>query len=265
MGEISYAPLIQDMTWSYSRLKAFETCKHNWFLRYIRGVKDLPCFYTSYGSFIHQLLEAYYNGKLERNRLVAEFLLSFTKKVKGMRPDGKIVARYIESGKNYFSSFEPLPFKQLWIEERRGFKVGGRDFVGVVDYLGADETGAIYLVDNKSRDLKPRSGRKKPTAKDAELDDMLRQLYLYCIPVFDEFGKFPDWLCFNCFKSNVFIKEQFHIEKFEEAKQWALSLIEEIEAEEDFDPNPDYFFCKWLCGVSDKCAYYEEENRGRRR
>lgn len=140
-----------------------------------------------------------------------------------------------------------------------------RRFTGVVDFLGESVNGELFLVDNKSRELKERSGRAKPTAKDQELDDMLRQLYLYSIPVFDEFGRYPDWLCFNCFRSGVFIKEQFDIEKFEEAKRWALNLIEEIEREEDFDPNPNYFFCKWLCGVNDKCEYYEEETKGRRR
>lgn len=259
MSEISYAPLIGDMTWSYSRLKAFESCRHNWFLRYIRGLKDLPCFYTSYGSFLHRILEAYYTGKLRKTELPGEFLSNFRREVKGLRPEGKIVQKYIESGVNYLSSFEPLPFKPIWIEEKRDFTLENRKFTGILDFLGESESGELVLVDNKSRDLKPRSNRKRPTAKDTELDDMLRQLYLYSIPVFESFGRYPDWLCFNCFRSGVFIKEPFHTERFEEAKQWALSLIEEIEAEEDFEPTLDFFFCKWLCGVSDKCVYRENE------
>lgn len=264
MSDVSYAPLIQDMTWSYSRLKAFETCKHHWFLRYILGLRDLPCFYTSYGSFMHQILEHYYTGKIKKSQMLAEFLLNFRKSVAGPRPDGKIVRKYIEAGKTYLSTFDPLPHKRLWVEERREFQLDGRKFTGIIDLLVESINGELFLVDNKSRDLKPRSKRAKPTAKDLELDDMLRQLYLYSIPVFEEFGRYPDWLCFNCFKSGVFIKERFDIEKFEEAKRWALGLIEEIEREEDFDPNPDFFFCKWLCGVNDKCVYYEEEHGGRR-
>lgn len=79
-----------------------------------------------------------------------------------------------------------------------------------LDFLGESEAGELVLVDNKSRDLKPRSNRKRPTAKDTELDDMLRQLYLYSIPVFESFGRYPDWLCFNYFRSGVFIKERFY-------------------------------------------------------
>lgn len=36
MGEINYAPLIDDMVWSYSRIKAFEDCPYRWYLKYIK-------------------------------------------------------------------------------------------------------------------------------------------------------------------------------------------------------------------------------------
>ena len=268
MGDISYAPLIEDMTWSYSRLKAFESCKQNWFLRYIRGVKDIPCFYTNYGSFMHRILEGYYSGKLTKQQMLTEFLIHFRDEVKGQRPDGKIVNKYILSGTSYISSFEPFDLESLWVEKRCSFSVEGRQFVGVIDFLGRSKDGELYLIDHKSRELKPRSGRANPTVKDRELDDMLRQLYLYCVPVFEEFGCFPNFLCFNCFKNGengALIKEPFHKEAFEEAKRWALDLIRQIEAEEDFDPNPDYFFCKWLCGVNDKCQTYADEMSDRRR
>lgn len=43
MGEISYAPLIEDMVWSYSRIKAFDDCPYRWYLKYIRHLhgKDM--------------------------------------------------------------------------------------------------------------------------------------------------------------------------------------------------------------------------------
>lgn len=36
MGEVNYAPLIDDMVWSYSRIKAFEDCHYRWYLKYIK-------------------------------------------------------------------------------------------------------------------------------------------------------------------------------------------------------------------------------------
>lgn len=256
MSDISYRPLIRGMTWSYSRLKAFESCKHYWFLKYIRGVKELSCFYTSYGTFIHEILERYYSGKIKASQMLTEFLIHFAERVKGPRPSQTVVSNYISAGRAYFSAFEPFEMTALWVEKKLLFDLDGHAFVGVVDYLGETDSGELCLVDHKSRDLKPRSKRKKPTSKDAELDDMLRQLYLYCIPVKEEFGRFPDYLCFNCFRTGVFIKEPFDEQKFTEAKRWALELIEAIESEEEFEPTESYFFCRWLCGVCDKCEYY---------
>lgn len=264
MADISYRPLIRGMTWSYSRLKAFESCRHYWFLKYIRGIKELESFYTSYGAFMHEILERFYSGKISSGQMLTEFFLHFAERVKGQRPSSKIVDKYINAGREYLASFEPLPMKTLWVEKKLLFDLDGHPFVGIVDYLGESDTDGLCIVDNKSRDLKPRSKRSKPTVKDAELDDMLRQLYLYCIPIYSEFGKYPDFLCFNCFKSGVFIKEPFRMEAFEEAKRWALDLIETIEAEEDFEPTQDYFFCRWLCGVNDKCIYDIESREERR-
>ena len=194
------------MTWSYSRLKAFESCKYYWFLRYIRNVKDLGGFYTTYGSFMHEILEMFYSGKLDKNQMLTEYFSRFFECVKGRRPSSKIVEKYILAGQTYLKCFEPLPLKPIWIEKKLSFELDGRHFVGVADFLGRSDEWGLCLVDNKSRDLKPRSTRKKPTAKDIELDDMLRQLYLYSIPVYEEFGAYPDYLCFNCFKTGVFIK-----------------------------------------------------------
>lgn len=264
MSDISYYPLIKGMTWSYSRLKAFESCKHYWFLRYIRQVKELDTFYTTYGSFMHEILEGFYSGRVKKEHMLAEFFLNFSKRVRGQRPSSKIVAKYIRAGQEYLSSFEPLKMRPLWVEKKLSFDLDGHPFVGIVDFLGESDTDGLCLVDNKSRDLKPRSKRAKPTAKDAELDDMLRQLYLYSIPVQEEFGKYPDYLCFNCFKTGVFIKEPFREERFEEAKRWALDMIVKVEAEEEFEPTQDYFFCRWLCGVSDKCVYDIESREERR-
>ena len=38
MGEVNYRPIIQDMTWSYSRIKSFGDCPYRWFLKYIQPI-----------------------------------------------------------------------------------------------------------------------------------------------------------------------------------------------------------------------------------
>ena len=36
MHVINYAPVIDDMIWSYSRIRSFYDCKYRWYLKYIR-------------------------------------------------------------------------------------------------------------------------------------------------------------------------------------------------------------------------------------
>ena len=69
MGEISYAPLIKDMVWSYSRIKAFYDCPYRWYLKYIRKLHGKDMFFSDYGSFVHKLIELYYRGEKTQSQL----------------------------------------------------------------------------------------------------------------------------------------------------------------------------------------------------
>jgi hypothetical protein len=131
------------------------------------------------------------------------------------------------------------------------FSLDGYNFIGIIDAVADD--GKI-IIDHKSRDLKPRSKRKTPTKTDKLLDEYLRQLYLYCIPVIDIYKAPPEKLAFNCFKSS-WVEEDFDVEKFEETKQWAKRMIERIIDNEDWSPRIDYFKCNYLCDVCDHCEY----------
>lgn len=256
MGEVSYRPLIDEMVWSYSRLESFDDCPYRWFLKYIKHCKESDQFYASYGSFMHKLIEQYYRGELEKDEMLTRFLLDFKKEVRGLRPKQGIVEKYIQCGSEYLKSFKPFRFNMVDVEKRVEFSVGDIPFVGFIDYLG-EEDGEYIIVDNKSRDLKPRSKRAIPTVKDQELDLMLRQLYIYSAAVKQEYGKFPKLLCFNCFRTGVFIEEPFNENAYNEAIKWAQKQVEVIKDEEDFIPYLDYFSCRFICGVNNDCDYYE--------
>lgn len=271
MGDISYKPLIEDMTWSFSRVQSFDSCPYKWFLRYIKGWKEDDTFYASYGTFIHKIIQMFYEGKLSATQLPVYYLSNFKQEVRGNKPKEETVRKYINSGAEYFRNFKPFPFDYVAVEKKVEFQIDGIPFVGFIDYLG-EKDGEYYIVDNKSRDLKPRSMRAKPTKKDLELDEMLMQLYLYSIAIKEEFGKYPKELCFNCFKNGQFIREPFVEKKLEEAKRWAVDAIRRIENEEAFKENEDVFKCSWLCGYADRCEFhqdsieeYKEEKREERR
>ena len=254
MGEISYKPIIDDMVWSFSRLNSYNDCPYRWFLKYIKCFNETEKFYTSYGVFMHKILEKHYSGKLLRDNMLIEFLLNFSSEVKGVRPQESTVQKYIEQGSEYLRNFKPLPFEIVSVEDKVEFSIDGIPFIGVIDLLGK-ENGEYIIIDNKSRDLKPRSNRKKPTIKDKELDDMLKQLYLYSGAVFQKYGKYPKELYFNCFRTGTFIREPFNIEAYNNTIRWAKDRITEISNDTDFEANLNFFSCHYICGVSNDCIY----------
>lgn len=260
MGDVSYKPLIDDMTFSYSRINSYDSCPYGWKLNYIDQYTKESKFYSSYGSLMHDILELYYNGKLSKSQLPVEFLIRFSTEVKGLRPSPNIVESYLNKGLEYLRNIKDFELTTLAVERRFNFDIKGIPMTGFIDYLG-EKDGDIYLIDHKSHELKPRSGRVKPTAKDRELDEYLRQLYLYSIAVEQEFNKKPAYLCFNCFKSGVLIKEKFDEQKQQEAIQWAVDTVEKIKNDTDFDPNYDYFYCRWICDQTRNCDVYEEYSK----
>lgn len=264
MGEVSYLPLIENMVWSYSRIESFDDCPYRFFLKYISKCEETDKFYASYGSFMHKLIEKYYIGELSKDEMLTEFLTGFSDNVRGLRPQRSTVEKYIKCGVEYLQGFQPFPYRMLGVEKRVNFEIDAMPFVGYIDYLG-EKDGEYYIIDNKSRDLKPRSNRAIPTVKDQELDSMLKQLYLYSTAIKQEYGKFPKALCFNCFRTGVFIEESFNEDAYNEAVNWAKVKIEEIKATDDFYPNRDFFSCFYICGVSNDCVYDQMAREERRK
>lgn len=255
MGEVSHEPVIRDMAWSYSRIRAFEDCPYRWYLRYIRRLKGKELFFASYGSFMHSLIEAYYTGRMTPAELCDTYLGEFKQRVTGHAPNKKIFSNYFTGGLRYLKGFQPFPYEPLAIEKKVEFNLKGIPFVGYIDFLGKKNSD-LFVIDNKSRNLKPRSGQAAPTKTDEELDAYLIQLYLYSISVEQEYGKLPSALCFNCFRSPVFIEEPFSKEAYEQSKEWLVHKVDEITSETEFRPNMEYFKCRHLCEMQDYCEYY---------
>lgn len=258
MGNVIYKPLIQDMTWSYSRIKAFSDCPYRWYLKYIRypGTRGVPMFFSDYGSFVHELIAAYYAGEKTAGQVHLDYLTGFREAVKGTPPSSGVYVGYFIDGSNYLKSIRPSENEVIAVEQRVSTTVGGIPFVGVIDRLDRADSGELLLIDNKSRALKPRSKRAKPTKADLELDDYLKQLYIYAAFVKDKYGEFPSKLYFNCFRSQTLIEEPFDQSALDKAVSWATHMVRKIENETKFRPDMDYFKCRYLCEMHDQCDYY---------
>lgn len=253
---ISYEPIIDKMVWSYSRVKSFEDCPYKWYLRYIKKLHSKSGFFAEYGSFMHKLIELFLSGEKTRKQVCDMYIKDFKKEVKGRAPNPKIFKSYFSDGIQYLRTMEPPPLKIVAVEKKVEFEIDGLPFIGYIDLLGENING-YYIIDHKSRKLKQRSRRAKPTKDDETLNEYLRQLYLYSSATFEEYGKFPLALCFNCFRTNSLIREPFDAEKYEEARKWLIESVKNIRQETEFRPNLEYFKCTNLCEMNDHCDYYK--------
>jgi len=263
-GEPSiYAPVIDTMEWSYSRIKAFDDCPYRWYLKYLYyagRAKDVEIsqFFSQYGTMMHKLLAWYYGGVLNQNEVLQFYIKQFNHEVTARAPTLNIYKKYYQDGLRAISNLDSakLGDKILAVEEKVKFNIGGKPFVGYIDLVTrTDEKTSI--IDHKSRNLSKRSNRKKPTKRDKELDEYQRQLYLYAEALKQECGAPPDNLVFDCFRSDLVISEPYMEDVCLDAKQWALDKIEEIRCTEEFRPNLEWFKCKNLCEMREQCEFYE--------
>ena len=244
------------MTFSYSRLSAFDSCRYKWFMKYVFGIPKIgDSFFSSYGTFMHDILAKFYRGEGDADALVSYYLKNYFAQVTGKPQKNTTAINYFNAGLDAISNIQPSDKEVLGVEQEVHWTLGGREYIGYIDLVLRDDDGIIIL-DHKSRDLKPRTTRKKPTKGDEELSRYLRQLYLYSIPVYEIYGEYPAHLCFNCYRTGVQISERFDMQAFEETKQWATIKANEIEHNDDWSPNMDYFGCKYLCDVKNECEYY---------
>lgn len=252
---MQYSHIIDDMTWSYSRITAYEDCPYRFYLKYIKKTRGVRHFFSDYGSFMHLIIQKYLTGELKKEELVGYYLANFRQNVIGKAPSQSIFANYFQQGLEYLKNIAPINEKIIGVEKEVVFDLNGKDFVGYIDKVS--ENNGLIITDNKSRTLKPRSKRKKPTKTDKELDNYLRQLYIYSIPIEKEYNELPKKLKFNCFRAQTEITEEFNIDTYEQTKKWAIDTIKTITNEEKWKPNIDWFRCKYLCDVCNECEYYQ--------
>lgn len=246
-----YEFLIDNMTWSFSRINAFHNCKHEWLLSYIECEDRSSNFYAEFGKYCHEILEKFANGELEKKELVPYYEEYFDDNVKSFvyHKTADIRQSYYEKGKAYFENFDLdlSKYEVLGVEKKCKYNLEGKKFIGYIDLLLKDENGDIIVLDHKSSEYPFTPKGKMKKAKEEDFRDYKRQLYLYAKQVFNEYGVFPRYLWWNFFKFREWVKIDFIMEEYEEALEWALKTIKDVYDEADFSPNIDYFYCSNLC------------------
>lgn len=255
--------VINEFTWSFSRLNSFYTCPRMWYIQYILKHEDKGNFFSDYGTHFHKMMELYDKGKLELFELTDYYTDNFNTAVCHDAPPNKYVNlrdSYYEKGLKYLQSFDGHPTETIGVEMKIEYDVDLGDrpihLIGYIDRLSKDENG-IIMTDYKSK--------SKFTSK-KEKEHYLLQLYLYSVGVFKEYGEYPYKLQFDMFKECIIVEELFQRSKMENALQWVRDTIATILSEKEFprqcDDIDNNFFCRNLCGYHTKCVdMMLEENK----
>ena len=243
------------MTWSYSRIQSFLKCPHSFFVHYILGEEEDDTFLASYGTFVHRIHELVLSGILPRSEAAGYYLGHFNDYVTGGIPK-EIFSSYYRGGYEYFANMPKFEGEIVGIEKELEFGVFGIPFKGFADLIMREDDGLV-LYDHKAKTLKPYSGRAKPTKTDIELDEYSRQLYLYAHAMNREYGEYPSHMVFNCYRNRTMIKLDFYEDKLDETLHWASDAINKIRDYEEWNPDIDFFKCKYLCGLNERCDYHD--------
>jgi hypothetical protein len=238
---------VKAMQWSFSRLNSFHGCKHAWYRSYILKERGEGNSFAEYGLLVHAIFEAYAKGDLEVYELVDEFEKQYDSKVWDFPPNKYVdlSESYKNQGIEYFTNFDGFDdYKIIGIEKKIEFKIEDYKFIGYIDSLLEDKDENLIIQDYKSK-AKFKSKKEKK--------EYARQLYIYTIPIIEEYKKNPYKLIFNMFRKNEIVEIPFNIKDLEEAKKWVLDTIGMISKEKNFDATVNDFFCNQLCNHRATC------------
>ena len=153
VSDPEYERAISAMLWSYSRLSSFDDCKYGWFVRYIAYNKELdqvyrkvmewmkkrlddetyqkvlehtavrikpePHFFSTYGRFMHHVLEQYLSQALKKEELVPYFLDNYDDQVVGKAPSKKVEDSFFNNSLSYLENIDfPYDIKDIVATEK---------------------------------------------------------------------------------------------------------------------------------------------------
>lgn len=251
--------IVDNFTWSFSRLESFYQCPLAWRRTYIDCEPKCSNAFAEYGSCCHKILEEYEKGQLDIFDLSGEYEKRFQNEIVTDFPPNKYTdlrESYHEKGQRYFDEID-LPIDEmeiLGVEEKVNFELGGKPFVGFIDLRYRDKDGKLIFMDHKSANI---TFTKKGTVAKSSADKMKKykyQQYLYTIP-FVEAGENVDYLEWNFFNNQKIYRIPWDPVEYKEANDWALETIKLIEKEELWLPNSEWYFCINLCDHRDYCEY----------
>lgn len=257
--------ILDDFTWSFSRIETFDRCPKCFELQYVKCIKGTEGAYGQYGSLAHMCLEKYAKGELAEYELSGEYINNFDTYITEYFPYNKYVdlrEKYYNAGLEYFNSFDGFgERKLLGIENEYFFDIDKYNFTGKIDLECDNE-----IIDHKTKGEQHLKRLTKKHNKEDYIEmadgryihyENFIQLYIYCIPYKEKHGYYPKYLSLNMLRVNDWYTIEFDESFFEKSKQWLVDKIKEIYNTTDFKKGDDVgsYWCSNTCGQRLNCCY----------
>jgi CRISPR/Cas system-associated exonuclease Cas4 (RecB family) len=250
-----YSFITDNLTYSYSSLSSFETCRHMFYLTYIERKNREQNAFADFGSFIHKICEEYFGGNLEIEDMVEYYEKNYSASVitpfppfpKGMAEN------YYNSGLDFFAKFPSYNIRRenyeiLGIED--SFNTSFDDISLIIKpdlVLRNKKTQKVTLLDYKSS--------KKD---DKKLVGYKHQLHMYAYFLWQEKQVEVD----NIKVWFIREKEIYDIPnnpfEIQETLEWMKDVRNRISEETGWEPNlkkENEFFCRNICSTRLECKF----------
>lgn len=250
---------LENMKFSYSSVSSFNTCAYGFYLTYIQYEQRSGNFYSDFGSFLHLILQKYFEGELEIMELASYYEEHYEENVKSDAPPypAGIADRYYADGLRFFEEFDfnKDNYEVVFVEDIIETTHNDIKLVVKPDLVLKDKkTGEYLLLDYKTSNPFSKDGR--PDKK--KMADYRKQMYLYAYFINHnrdyKISKIRLWFV----RVNKFDEFDYVEEDAGDVVNWFFNGILNIKFEEEFPPCDtvkNKFFCQMLCSVSSSCEY----------
>lgn len=164
--------------WSYSRLNTLHNCLYEYYLARIKRCESIDNIYSMCGSYAHDILENFYNNKIQFEKMADKFEQDFLdveisdfKFSNDENRNEKMRKKYVECIIHFFKNHKIVPYKVL-TEQEVWIDVKGNLFIGYIDAIHKE--GNDYIItDYKTSSINEYKGKK--------LKEKQKQLLLYAL------------------------------------------------------------------------------------
>ena len=250
------------MTWSFSRLHAWEQCPYAFYLKYIEQRDGESNYYAANGKCMHEVFEAILTNQIPLDECTQCYadkydLICETTKQSTMDSTYEKCIDYLCT----IDGIDLEKYEILGVELKLDFNIGKYKFVGYADLVVKNkESGEVILVDHKQA---THFMKKDGTPLKNQLENFLayrHQMYIYCKGLKDYFGIDVNKIIWHHFKDNGELTIiPFEADEYEETLQWAANTIEKIKKDKKFLNKRSYVLCSSLCDYRNDCEYKNED------